>query len=140
MTVIALLSTSKNLQAQSTETKPQSISQMRETAKALADCQLLIREAEFLRQDTAAMHKEISRKESVILSLLTQRNMVKGMLDTMQQSINKRDEIISGQQNVIEKVSKVKRWNLSLGAGYGFNGKDVGLLIGVTLNRTILRF
>jgi hypothetical protein len=138
--VIALLSTSKNLQAQSTETKPQSISQMRETAKALADCQLLIREAEFLRQDTAALKKENARKENVIVQLQAQRNTLKGAFDTSQQAISKRDEIITGQQHVIEKTSKVKPWAVGITGGVGVAGLQPTYFVGIGFMRTLIRF
>jgi predicted rRNA methylase YqxC with S4 and FtsJ domains len=136
--VIALLSISKNLQAQSIN--DMSVSDLKNIAKTLADCQLKTRTLEFLMQDTVALKREIARKEGVIQTMQLQRNTFKSMLDTMQQAISKRDEIITGQQHVIEKISKVKPWGIGPSVGYGFNGLSFSLIVGVTLTRTIIRF
>jgi uncharacterized protein (DUF3084 family) len=138
MTVIALLSTSKNLQAQSIN--DMSVSDLKNIAKTLADCQLKTRTLEFLMQDTVALKREIARKEGVIQTMQLQRNTFKSMLDTMQQAISKRDEIITGQQHVIEKISKIKRWAVGVTGGVGIAGLQPTYFVGIGFMRTLIRF
>lgn len=101
------------------------IKEKQDIANKLVDCDLLRQSYDILVVDTSKLHREVDRKETVIVRLLDQRDSYRKLADSSQALIVEKDVIISDKDNTINKMIRKER------AGKWFRGVLTTLSIAV---------
>lgn len=117
------------------------IKEKQDIANKLVDCDLLSMSYKTLVIDTMKLHKEVDRKEGVILRLLDQRDSYRRLNDSTQLLIAAKDEEITNQEKIIKRAGKVKRFGIGPYAGYGLSGlSSLGVSVGISVQYSFIRF
>ncbi|GEO08786.1 DUF6808 domain-containing protein [Segetibacter aerophilus] len=106
---------------------------------SLTECKTKAASLGLLVTDTMLLHKEVNRKENVIVKLQEQRNAWKSAYDTLQLVSVSKDETIKEQERTIKKIGKPKRWGLGPVVGYGLAGALPNVFVGVGVQYSFIR-
>ncbi len=116
------------------------VSEFKQVLKLEANYNLKLKQVNFLVQDTAKLKKEINRKEAVIVKILSQRDGYRMLVDTAQQVIAAKEEVIAAQDARIKRLGRVKRWSLGPNVSYGTSGNKMAVFVGIGVMYKIIRF
>lgn len=100
-------------------------------------------EAETYKNQNAKLKVELAAKEERFIKSNDKSAMAHRLVDTLQSQVISLKNVNEMQAKIIGKQGKPKYWNLSIGAGYGFQlGSTVtsGFQAGIFIGRSIARF